>query len=339
VEQSGRPTPGVRRGLADTYHELALVQRFRNQPDDALRWELKSLAAREELVKVAPDDSATLDSLATSHYYIGVFQRDLGRPAEALRSLERAMTIEEAQVRIHPLARYEEKLGGTYVVTALLQRETGNLQEAAKYYGTALEMYGRVVQANPSVTRYRQHLAVAHYDLGHLQRELKDLDAAVASYDAARAQWERLAAEHTDIPLHRVWVDMAILGRAMARATAGDHEGATAEAETVARRQAKGRPTTTDCCIPADVADVYALASAAASRDPKLSALERQERAERYAKRAVASLKEAAATGWFETPLHLNELRTDKELDSLRQRDDFQKLLKDLEPKPAAKGQ
>ena len=54
--------------------------------------------------------------------------------------------------------------------------------------------------------------------------------------------------------------------------------------------------------------------------------------AERYAIRAIDLLRQTAAQGWMEVA-HMQE---DPDLDSLRERDEFKKLMADLEPAKAA---
>ena len=48
---------------------------------------------------------------------------------------------------------------------------------------------------------------------------------------------------------------------------------------------------------------------------------------------AMATLRRAVAAGYSDVA----HMRTDTDLDALRQRDDFQKLIKDLEAKPDTK--
>lgn len=75
-----------------------------------------------------------------------------------------------------------------------------------------------------------------------------------------------------------------------------------------------------------------AAASAAAlvRRDAQRSAVEQGLLGERYASRAVALLRKTQAAGWCQYPANLKNLETDKDLDPLRSRADFQKFLKEV---------
>jgi hypothetical protein len=65
-----------------------------------------------------------------------------------------------------------------------------------------------------------------------------------------------------------------------------------------------------------------------AERDTKLPEARRQELARSYGDRAVAALRQALANGYKD----IAHLKKDKDLDPLRRRDDFQKLLREVEP-------
>jgi hypothetical protein len=68
-----------------------------------------------------------------------------------------------------------------------------------------------------------------------------------------------------------------------------------------------------------DTACVYALSAAAAKHDAKLS--------NEYAARALELLREAVAQGYKDVA----HIKKDKDLDPLRDRDDFKKLMAQLE--------
>jgi hypothetical protein len=65
-----------------------------------------------------------------------------------------------------------------------------------------------------------------------------------------------------------------------------------------------------------------------------LSQAEQDKLAEQYACRAVELLRKAQAAGVFKDAGTVEHLKTDTKLQSLRSRQEFQKLLTDLEAKP-----
>jgi len=60
-------------------------------------------------------------------------------------------------------------------------------------------------------------------------------------------------------------------------------------------------------------------------------AVEDPQKRERYAERAVALLREARDCGQFQQQPNIETLKTERRLDSLRLREDFKKLLAELE--------
>jgi serine/threonine-protein kinase len=83
-------------------------------------------------------------------------------------------------------------------------------------------------------------------------------------------------------------------------------------------------------------AEMCALSSAAARADERLPEAERQQRAERYAAAGVALLRRVAASGYFRVPGRLRQVQTDRELDALRSRQDFQEFLRERESQETA---
>jgi hypothetical protein len=77
-------------------------------------------------------------------------------------------------------------------------------------------------------------------------------------------------------------------------------------------------------------ARALSLASAAASRDTTRDAAAREKLAEQNAARAVALLLRARSQGFFQGHSEVNLIQKDRELEPLRRRADYQKLLQDL---------
>jgi len=74
---------------------------------------------------------------------------------------------------------------------------------------------------------------------------------------------------------------------------------------------------------------VYSKSSAVANRDGNLSAADRTRLKAQYADRAMSFVRQVVAIEGHPTEL----MKTDPDLDPLRAREDFQKLLADLEVK------
>lgn len=81
-----------------------------------------------------------------------------------------------------------------------------------------------------------------------------------------------------------------------------------------------------------NAARLVSLASAAAAKDEDLAGTERTQLAEKHANRAMELLAEARSAGWFQDAKNIaHATDTDRDLDPLRDRDDFKQLVKELE--------
>jgi hypothetical protein len=141
----------------------------------------------------------------------------------------------------------------------------------------------------------------------------------------ALAEWNR-ALELDD----GSYQDRLRLQRAVSLAKLGEHAQATAEANALANQKS----------VPGqvlyDLACIFSLSSTAARQDPRLSPTEQDQRVEQYARRAVELLARAGAIGYFQEPARVEHLKEDKDLDSLRDREDFKKLLAELKDRTKA---
>jgi hypothetical protein len=115
------------------------------------------------------------------------------------------------------------------------------------------------------------------------------------------------------------------LKRTNARARSGDH----ARAEVDANELAKDESASSDAFY--DLACIFSLSAAAAAKDTKLPEPERDKLPDKYAARAVELLAKAGASGHFKDPARVEHLKKDSDLDPLRTREDYKKLLANLE--------
>jgi hypothetical protein len=162
-------------------------------------------------------------------------------------------------------------------------------------------------------------LAKTAYRSGRLDVALARCDRAILILDGAVSKGYE-AARRIEMGA-RVW-------RAMALAKQGDHARATEDVEALARRDGLTNVNVYD------LACLRSLSSAAAGRDDSLSPDERARLKARHAERAMDLLRRAVAMGYR----HPAVMRADNDLDALRDRDDFRKLIADLETSQNASG-
>lgn len=273
------------------------------------------VARYQELIAKHPDQMILqVDLLRVASNVAHALDR-LKRPVEAEAAWQQAVTTgedvlqkfpKEPGVRLTLAAAYGNL--GNYVVDRRL------LEEGTAYYSQAI----RLIEELPEPNRRSREAAVT---LGQLyatrakalamQRRfadaLADLDRALAQPGAAEDNATRLQ-------------------RADALTRLGDHARAAAELERLVPRLPPTEYLYQAACV-------AALSSAAAQADSKLSEPERASTADRYAARAVELLRKLHTAGFFKDAGHWEHVRKDPDLATLHGRENFQKLLAELENK------
>jgi serine/threonine-protein kinase len=208
------------------------------------------------------------------------------------------------------------QVGVTYNQLAFYLARAKNYEESLSWSekaGTALEA---VPPADEKLNHtVRQARLLALQQQAWALRQLKRPAEAIAVCNRALKD-----AKPEEAPLLKRY-------RAFALADAGNHKTAVADVQEVA-----DEPTLSGVVL-YDLACVFALCSAAARKDAALPEAEREKVGEAYAVRAVALLKQAAATGYFNEPARVAHAHGDPDLDALRMRADFQHLLAGVGPK------
>jgi hypothetical protein len=136
----------------------------------------------------------------------------------------------------------------------------------------------------------------------------------------ARKDWERMAALGAD----QTHAELRSL-RTLGLAHLGDHAGATAEVE--AMTTVGKEPVYSEY----NNACVYSLSMRAVRDDTALPVEERKRLAEQYGERAVALLTKMRVNKFFQSSGAVEYLKTDTDMNPLKEREDFQHLLKELE--------
>jgi serine/threonine-protein kinase len=362
--------PDYRIDLADSHHNLGALRQVTGRPQEAEASYRAALALQERLAQEHPAVPGYRDDLAQSHNNLGNLLQATGRRKEAEASCRAALDLRQRLAEEHPdVPGYRNGLAYSHNNLGILLRDTGRLKEAEAPYRAALVLRERLAAEHPAVPAYRHELAASHNNLGILLQVTGRLKEAEASYRAARDLRQRLAHDYPAMPDYRnglagTMVNLANLLRdrkdlrgarrvleqaldhhqAALRANPnhpgyrssyrtnrwaladtlvrlGDHATA-AEASAQFAQAAVDRPTDlyNAACYLANCVPL-------AEKDSNLPEAKRQELARSYADRALDTLRQALKSGYKD----LANMKKDPDLDPLRQRADFQKLLQDLE--------
>jgi tetratricopeptide (TPR) repeat protein len=292
--------------LATTQYSLGhLLARLGER--DAARAECE--AARDLLHNLASAFPAVPDyreELATAHNFLAIVLIGLGKPDEVRAEYEKAIGLLRQLVADFPnIITYQVKLGAIYCNFGHLLRAQGRPADSLEWYAKGINTLTAVHAKQPRAAGVQSFLRNGHwgraqaYDrLGQHARALKDWDK---TFDLSPPkQWPQFRAP-----------------RALSRLRAGQITAAVAEVAelTTAGASGSGLPRWSAAAW-YNFACVYAVASGREAA-----------RQEEYATRAVELLHRAVKAGWTDA----RRLANDRDLDPLRQRADFQKLLAGLQ--------
>jgi eukaryotic-like serine/threonine-protein kinase len=215
----------------------------------------------------------------------------------------------------HSLGRTYRTLGGNYF---------SNMRQAEKAeaaHQQAVQIYEKLLQEHPDVWEYAYQLGRCYHSLALDAQLGRRWDAMLTNDEKAIEILEQLVGRGYG-QVRSDLLDARLL-RATMLAGRGEHARATDDANAVARQEGVGQNNHYN------IACVFALSSAAAENDGKLAPADRTRLKAQYADRAVDFLRQAVAEGFQNASL----LKGDSDLASLHSREDFQKLVQEVERK------
>lgn len=236
------------------------------------------------------------------------------------------MTILEKRVSEHPLVLlYRHQLARSYGGLALIYGATQRRGQSEAAFHKALDLQENLVRMYPTMPEYVYDCAVTCARLGELAFDSDRMETALDWCSRAIGNLEtvlRLNARHN---MARQFLPELRRERARCLAASGRYAEAIRYCE-LASQAADLNDS------PYDVARVYAIA-AAARRDNELTSAARDQLIEQCAGQAMDVLTKLHEAGFFKDATKVDRLRQDPDLTSLRERDDFKKLLAVLEEK------
>jgi serine/threonine-protein kinase len=322
--------PDYQHELALAYTALGDLHRLQQQLEGGAEAYEQAVAIEERLLRAQADESGTYRGL------LGKCAGDLvemyrlaARHDEAAAFSRRAIDIHEKLAREFPQeANYHYLLAVDYHRLGSLYQDTGRTDRAEAPLLQAITIGEQLVRDHPLVLDFVYLLGTCYGRLGRLENGRGQPRAVLARCEQAVPILQRvLEKEPRHLPARLELRDLR-MARAIAQARLGEYAKAAEGAAEMAREEG---------LTPVDVynlACLYSRCSEAAARDAQLSAAERDRHKELYARRAVDALRQALARGFKDLPA----LRNDTDFKPLWGREDFQRLLRELEeaaPAPA----
>lgn len=291
------------------FNNLGVIHRAAKRYDEAEKASRAAVAIKEELADQFPSVPQYRQELARSLNNLGIVLASAKRPKDAQTAYERAISISErlsADATAVPL--YAVELAGTYTNLGRLVGDSGRLEESLPSLTKSVDILESAFRHDQRLLKVRESLLVAHWTRAMTL-------AGLRRFAPAAEDWSR-AIDLDDGHYH----SSLRLKRASTFLNLKDHARATADAQAVGDSQSA---TGADLY---DATCVYAISARLAAEDAS--------RAETYGSHAVQLLRRAIAKGHRD----LAQFKKDADLDSLRSREDFKKLMKELEDGGKASG-
>ncbi len=313
-----RPQSRVsRRALALSHNNLGHLLHNTGQGALAEKELRKALQMQEKLLAEQPDDADLLEDQAGSYYNLCMALVGMNRLEEGEKVLRRSIALRERLARAYPgrphyRAQLAEGLDDQCNLMWFLQPS-----QAEPIHRQALAVYEKLIATFPTEARHRKTLARRQDRLLNILVGAGRLAEAERSVRRTQALYEKLAGEFPAVSDWRTYQGELLDRLADIQVRQGKHAEAAASAAQRLRLAPDG------WAAYRQAAGVLARCVSLAERDPLLPEPRRRKVADGHAAGALALLRQAVGKGFRD----LARLGRDADLQALRGRDDFRKLL------------
>jgi serine/threonine protein kinase len=286
--------------LAESHTGLGVTLTKRKRLSAARDAHGEGIAILKALVADFPSVPLYRQHLASCFNNLAIVFEDMGQLNEAEVTTRQTIALREKLVRDFPaVLDYAVTLGGSYYNLAGLLIDQGRTADSLEWAGKAVRILEPIVTREGRHGFAREWLRDSHAyhaqaldRLGRHAEAVRDWDRAIALDDGSRSG----------------------IYKSRRALSSGDHAQAVALTHEQAQAKSVSNGTLYEC------ARICALAAAAVKEDPSLR--------ERYAGQAVELLRRAIAAGYSDVPRP--GPGADEAFDSLRGREEFQQLVKQL---------
>jgi tetratricopeptide (TPR) repeat protein len=311
--------------LADSHHTIGVVLLETGKPALALQEFQKARDTKQRLAKANPAVTLFQRDLAVSHLGFGVVLHQTGKLAEALKEDQEAVAIYEKLMAANPaVAEFQSQLAMNYNNLAFVLSDMGKRADALKEYQKARALQQKLADANPSIAEFQGELARSDNNIGWLHAREKRFTEAFAALDRGLVCRQQLADAHPTITEYANDLGYSHAYRGWVHLRVGHPAEAVADLRRALEQWAKNKTPDAEDRFERGRA-LALLAGLATDGKSGVTAAE----AATFAGQAVAALRDSFQAGWGKH----DELK-DPDFDPLRGREDFKKLLAELESRP-----
>jgi serine/threonine-protein kinase len=311
--------------VAGSCYNLGALQQKMGQLRDSLDTTRRALAIYQKLADANPSVSSFLRGTSLCHQNIAGVLTKIGDKSGSLDSSHKALGIQQKLIESNPgVSHYQRDLASTLAEIATKQAEMGDSSAARDAFGKALTIQRKLVDANPRVIEFRSNLATTALNFSEFLRRGRSPAEARDGYSQALEAVDALLKATPEHPFYQIQLAYGLRGRGLARLDLMDYADAASDirlslgAWEKMKQRAGWEWFQVACC--------HATLSNLAGRvGSGIQATEAAPEAEQ----AKAILRKAFELGFRD----FAEYRSEAAFDPLRDREDFKKLIEELEKK------
>lgn len=308
----------VKYWLAEAYTRVGVSHYRAGEVARGRDYFLKAYTLRRELVAELPEEpqpnqpltrEGAKRDLSYSVMALAETSFRLGDAKMADDYYHQALDLREAAFKASPKdPKVVEELAGVNYMIGEFKLKTGDLASARPHLERSKSLRDELVRSDPKNTIHQRDLAISFYRLGNLADVEKNEKAALEAFESARKIQQHLVEidEHNDKRLYELMTTLA-------------HVGQTEKATTIADRLIASPKVDNELRL--EIARCYAQCARATPS-------EQIERQQTYFVKAMEALRAAAREGFRDRVY----LATEPDLDPIRNRDDFKKILGEIRP-------
>lgn len=286
----------------------------------------RAVQLRRDLLDRSSGQPEQIYNLASDLNGLGRFYHwQSGQKDQAEVTLMEALALCEQLVENSPdVPEYQNELAHALQNLGQIHVPRGDHEISLLYAQRSLPLLERLAKQHPAAPEYQSRLirtltamVVAHHNLRQPSESLE-------VNKRARPVAEKLAQIHPDVPEYQgILTELQVLyGGALSQM--GNYvEAIEAVEQALESNHCKN--------VLYNAACTYSLSAASVREDSQLESCERERLTSRYTQRAMEILVKAESVGWFQGGSAVESLTNDHDFDILRERKDFQVLLKKVQ--------
>ncbi len=322
----------AQRNLGVAYERLGDTLQRLGRTAEARDFYRKAAAICESLADADPKNAQAQRDMGIAYTCLGDLSKQLGQKAEALDFYRKVLATYVRMAEADPKnVQRQDDLSGSYDRLGDATSQLGQTKEALDDYQKAQSIRQRLAEADPKNVQAQRNLSISHNKLGAILQQMGQSKESLEYYQKALPIRVRLAeADPKNTEAQR---DLGFSYEKLGDVTL--QLGQTKEALdfyqkalAIDARLAEADPKNVQAH--ADLLTGYYNAARGFAR---LSASGDKDAREKNAQQAIDFLRQAIAKGYKD----MAHIKQDKDLDALRERGDFRKLMAELEKSAGGK--